>query len=148
MPRIIDRNSYVRGRLIDLEDAITDSRWTIEKPDWPNIPGNLRPRFAADQLLVADEVGAEATLEFRGTAIGMYVLAGPDAGTVRYSIDGGSFRDADLYHHYSRGLHYPRTVMLDADLGSGKHKLLIRVAASKNDNSNGRAIRILNFVVN
>lgn len=148
MPRIIDRNSYVRGRLIDLEDAITDSLWTIGKPDWSNIPGNLRSRFAGDQLLVADEVGAEATLEFQGTAIGMYVLAGPDAGTVEYSIDGGSFRDADMYHHYSRGLHYPRTVMLDADLGPGKHKILVRVAASNNDNSNGRAIRILNFVVN
>ncbi len=148
LPRIIDRNSYVRGRLVDLTEAKSDSNWKLGKPDWSNIPGNLRPRFAEDQLLCAETVGAETRLDFQGTAVGMYVLAGPDAGTVTYSIDGAPPQTADLYHRYSGALHYPRTVMLAADLEPGQHQVVIQVAETKNERSQGHAIRVLSFVAN
>lgn len=144
----IDKNSYLRGRLVDLGEAKRDSKWTIDKPDWSNIPGSFRPRFAKDLCLHATKVGAQTDLDFSGTAIGLYVLAGPDAGRVEFSIDGSDYREADLFHHFSRGLHYPRTVMLDADLEPGNHHVVIRVAKTKHDNSTGNAIRILNFVTN
>jgi hypothetical protein len=87
-------------------------------------------------------------LDFQGPAIGVYVLAGPDAGTLEYSIDGKPFQQADLYHRFSRGLHYPRTVMLDADVGSGDHRLVFRIAEAQHESSTGHAVRILNFVAN
>ncbi len=148
LPKPIDSNSYSAGRLLALEKATTDSNWAIGKPLWKKIPGSLRARFAEDQFLFAPQVGAELRLDFQGTAIGMYVLAGPDAGTIEYSIDGQPFQQADLFHHFSRGLHYPRTVMLHADLASGDHQLVLRIAESKNESSQGHAVRILNFVVN
>ncbi len=95
-----------------------------------------------------NRVGAEIELDFFGSAIGMYVLAGPDAGTIEYSIDGGDVEKADLYHHFSGGLHYPRTVMLSADLEQGNHHAVIRISEAKNEKSKGHAIRILHFVVN
>ncbi len=148
MPKPLDPHSYFHGRLVDLQIARNDANWQISKPDWSKIPGQIRPRFASDQMLYAETVGATTELDFFGSAIGMYVLAGPDAGTLEYSIDGGPFAKADLYHHFSGGLHYPRTVMLDADLQRGDHHVVIRIADDQHENSKGHAVRILNFVAN
>ena len=86
------------------------------------------------------------TLEFSGRAVGAYLLAGPDAGAVHVSVDGGEERVIDLYHRYSKGLHYPRTVMFASDLEPGEHTLKLRVAPSPK--SGGAAVRILQFVAN
>ena len=74
---------------------------------------------------------AAVTIEFEGHAIGAYVLAGPDAGVLEVSIDGEDYKRVNLYHQYSRGLHYPRTVMFATDLKPGKHTAQIRVALPK-----------------
>jgi hypothetical protein len=99
-------------------------------------------------LLVAVEPGSELSLPFEGKAIGAYVLAGPDAGTVETAVDGGPFMRVDLYHAFSRGLHYPRTVLFAADLAPGKHQLKLRIATEKNKESTGMAVRIVQFVAN
>jgi hypothetical protein len=52
----------------------------------------------------------------------------------------------DLYHHFSKGLHYPRTVMLGMELKAGKHVLTMRVA--KETKSSGHAVRVMQFVAN
>ena len=90
----------------------------------------------------------ELTLDFEGTAIGAYVLAGPDAGTVEVSIDDGPVKAINLYHEYSRGLHYPRTVIFDADLKAGGHALHLRISGDKDARSSGHALRVLHFVEN
>ena len=92
--------------------------------------------------------GAEMTLDFEGTAIGAYVLAGPDAGIVETSVDGGPYTPFDLFHRFSTGLHYPRTVVFEADLKAGEHTLRLRISASQNERSAGHAIRVLHFVAN
>ena len=148
VPKAIDRNSYAGGRLVHVSTAKTDKAWRIEKPDWPNLPGSSRSRYTDQELLCATDAGAELSLSFRGTAVGAFVLAGPDAGSVEASIDGGPMKTVELYHRFSKGLHYPRTVMFDADLKPGPHELVMRVAKVSNPDSNGNAVRILNFVVN
>ncbi len=70
------------------------------------------------------------------------------AGIVATSIDGGPWRKTDLYHRYSRGLHYPRSVIFDADLKSGRHTLALRLTDQKNKGSRGTAMRIVKFVAN
>jgi hypothetical protein len=78
--------------------------------------------------------------------VGAYVVAGPDAGIIEASIDGGPFAPVDLYHRFSRGLHYPRTVMLGTELKAGKHTLTIRI--SPQTKSAGHAMRVMEFVAN
>ena len=112
------------------------------------IGGGFRNTFAGRKLLSATAPGAECRLEFTGRAIGAYLLAGPDAGTVEASIDGGEFKPYDLYHRYSRGLHYPRTVMFATDLENGKHTLILRTSGRKARPKAGHAARILQFTVN
>ncbi len=142
----VDPLNYENGRFIEPREATIVHRWTLEVPDWKNLPGGKRDRFTSIAMLCATEPGAEATLKFNGTAVGAYVVAGPDAGIVEASIDGGTFHAVDLFHRYSAGLHYPRTVMLGTELAPGEHRLTIRMSAETN--SKGHAMRIMQFVAN
>jgi lysophospholipase L1-like esterase len=144
----LDENSYVRGRFVDPARAQTDDRWQLGVPDWKTLRGSCRQRFAAMPLLAASQPGAELTLKFTGTAVGAYVLAGPDAGIVEATIDNGPPKKVDLYHRFSRGLHYPRTVVFLGDLEPGEHTLRLRISDEKNKASEGHAARILQFAAN
>jgi len=110
----IDRNSYFRGRLIPPDKVNIISNMVVKVPNWSAIKGNCRSRFVNYRLLCADKPGAEMSVDFKGTAIGAYVLAGPDAGIVETSIDGGPYKPTNLYHDFSENLHYPRTVIFNA----------------------------------
>jgi lysophospholipase L1-like esterase len=145
---LLDKNSYWRGRLIAPDQAKVLRDMTVEVPDWPNIRGQCRTRFVQDRLLCASKPGAELALDFAGTAIGAYVLAGPDAGIVEASIDGGPCRPFNLFHAFSVGLHYPRTVLFDADLPPGEHRLHLRISADNDERSTDHALRVLHFVAN
>lgn len=148
LPKMLDDKSYRAGRLIDTATASCDADWKLGVPDWSKISGAMRKRFESEQMLQASAVGAELKLSFEGTAIGLYVLAGPDAGRVEYSIDGSGWEDVDLYHRFSKGLHYPRTVILNGDLNSGTHELVLRVAPPADREKAGTAVRILSFTAN
>lgn len=144
----LDPGNYGAGHFLDPASAEIKAGWKNHIPAWKKIGGGFRGRFGGRKLLCATAPGAECTLEFTGRAIGAYILAGPDAGTVEASIDGGPFKSYDLYHRYSRGLHYPRTVMFFTDLAAGKHTLSLRTSERKARPNAGHAARILQFTVN
>jgi hypothetical protein len=142
----LDPLNYAAGRFIDPATAKVKQGWTLGVPDWQSIPGSKRARFTALPMLCAETPGAELTLTFEGRAVGAYVVAGPDAGIVEASIDGGPFRQVELYHAYSKGLHYPRTVMFTVDAAEGAHTLTLRVSGETR--AGGHAARIIQFVAN
>ncbi|MHC4252219.1 MAG: SGNH/GDSL hydrolase family protein, partial [Planctomycetota bacterium] len=142
----LDKLNYERGRFVDPAKAAVRSGWRLGVPEWKKLKGSKRGRFTNIAMLSADEPGSELELEFEGTAVGAYVVAGPDAGTLEASVDGGETRAVNLFHRFSRGLHYPRTVMFATDLGPGPHTLRLRV--STKTRSSGNAARIMQFVVN
>jgi len=144
----LDPLSYSRGRFVNVRKAKTDNNWRVRVPDWAKLKGNCRTRFRNATMLTADTAGATLTLEFTGTAVGAYLLAGPDAGIVEARVDDGPPRKIDLHHRFSRGLHYPRTCMFAADLKPGKHTLTLRLTAERSPQSTGTAVRILQFVAN
>lgn len=148
IPNPLDPNSYTRGHFVSVDQATLGEGWEIRRPDWEALPGSKRDRFTDQELLCAADAGGELTLDFQGTAVGSYVLAGPDAGMLEYSIDGSEFRTIDLFHPFSKGLHYPRTVMFDADLPRSSHRITVRVANEHHPMSSGTAARILQFAVN
>ncbi len=142
----LDPLSYAAGRFVDPKLAHSKQGWTLEIPDWKKLPGSKRSRFTELPMLCATTPGAEATLDFTGTAVGAFIVAGPDAGILEASVDGGPFRAVDLFHGYSKGLHYPRTVMFGTELPPGQHTLTLRLAAATK--SAGHAARIMQFTVN
>ena len=146
MPALIDRFSYSQGRFIDPKLASLRNGWQLQKPLWKELPGNCRERYRDLTLLCGEKSGAELTLEFEGTSIGAYLLAGPDAGTLQVRLDDGPMTEVNLLHRFSSGLHYPRTVMLGTDLSPGPHRLTLRI--SDKTTSKGHAARIVAFVAN
>lgn len=146
LPAPLDPLSYEAGRFIDPKNAVIKSGWTLGIPDWKSLSGGKRDRFTSVPILYASESGAEMTLEFEGTAIGAFVVAGPDAGIVLASIDGSNPKPVNFLHSYSKGLHYPRTVMFGTELKPGKHTLKLVIA--NETNSSGNAARILQFCAN
>lgn len=148
LPKAIDKKSYQSGSLTEVSAAKTSDAWTIGTPDWKSIQGSMRSRFENLALLSGSKVGGELKLGFQGTAIGLFVLAGPDAGQVEYQIDGRPMKTKDLYHRHSRGLHYPRTVMLDDQLDDGPHELTLRIGEIAPRENAGSSIRIIAFATN
>jgi acetyl esterase/lipase/lysophospholipase L1-like esterase len=144
----IDPNSYQSGKLTDVTEAKIDADWTVGIPDWKNLRGSMRSRFENITFLHASKVDAELSLDFDGSAIGLFILAGPDAGQVEYSVDGQPFKTKDFYHRFSKGLHYPRTVMLEDQLGDGPHVIKMRVGKKAERENAGTAIRIMAFATN
>lgn len=160
MPDPIDKFSYFNGGFRGFDGVTTNvgkisdasapanGGFRLFVPDWSKIPGGFRQTFANMPCLCAEKSGAEASFEFEGNALALYVLAGPDAGIVETKIDGGEWTKANAYHAYSSGLHYPRAVTLADALPSGKHRATIRVSSDKDANSKGHALRILQICVN
>ena len=146
LPPPLDPLSYAAGRFANPAEAKIGQGWTLGVPEWQKLPGDKRDRFTSIPMLCATEPGAELALSFEGTAVGAYVVAGPDAGMAEVVIDGGAASRVNFCHAYSKGLHYPRTVMLGTDLKPGRHTLTLRVAAETE--SAGHALRIMQFGVN
>jgi len=146
--RPLDAGSFFNGHFLSPGLAKHREGWAWHVPDWKKIPGSFRQTFAGLKLLCGGRASGRVSFEFEGRAVGAYVLAGPDAGVLEVSIDGGEFEPTNLYHHFSRGLHYPRTVMFVTDLTAGKHTVRLRLAKPTEDGAKGTAARVLQFVVN
>ncbi|MGB0739838.1 MAG: SGNH/GDSL hydrolase family protein, partial [Planctomycetaceae bacterium] len=122
--------------------------WQLSIPDWKSLPGSSRARFTGETMLHSEQSGSSLAFSFTGRAVGAFVLAGPDAGQLEYRIDDGEWKSVELYHRFSRGLHYPRTVMFESELAAKEHQVEVRVSAEHHADSKGTAARVLSFVVN
>ncbi len=148
LPKPLDPAVYERGRFIPSADVELAAGWSHHTPDWPKLKGRCRTRFVKDKLFVTSQAGATLTVKFTGTAFGAYVLAGPDAGVLEASFDGGPWRKVDLYHRFSAGLHYPRTVVFAHDLKPGQHVARVRLSTDRGASKHDPAARVLRFVAN
>ena len=80
----LDPKSYVRGRFLPVEDVHTDAQWRKGVPDWrAENKGQVRSRFLGVPMIYSSTSGAKLSIAFTGTAIGAYLLAGPDTGMIR-----------------------------------------------------------------
>ncbi len=147
-PAPLDSQHYGWGAFLDLAQQPIAEGWQLGVPDWKALPGSKRARFLGIPLLHTARLGAAQQIRFTGTAVGLYVVAGPDAGAVEYAIDDGPTQTVELFHHFSRGLHYPRTCMLAVGLDNREHTLSLQAAPSSNAKSKGAAVRIVQVVVN
>ncbi len=148
LPRAISPFNYERARMIAPETAKVVKGWTLDVPAWDKIPGNKRSRYTGVPTLHAEAPGAELTLDFTGTMIGLWLTAGSDAGAVDFRIDGGEWKTVDLFHAYSSSLHYPYTATLTDTLAPGPHTLTLRVSEKHHARSKGHAVRIMAFTAN
>jgi sialidase-1 len=153
VPAPLDNSNYGTGALIDIHQIKAAKGWTIDESWQPKDGKGTRENYTDVPMLVNE--GDSGTLKYRfiGNAVGIAVAAGPDAGIIEYSIDGGPLQQRDLFTDWSAGLHLPWFYTLGTGLAVGgksgaSHEIQIRMAADKNSKSNGRACRIRYLYVN
>lgn len=144
----LDTFSYFRGGLVNVKEAALGKGWKYEANWQPKIKAGTRKGFVDVPAIEALEAGAELSFPFKGKAVGIFHVAGPDAGIIEYSIDGKSFRKKDLFTEWSEGLYIPWVTMLETELNEGDHELVIRMAKEHHSSSKGNACQIFYFTVN
>lgn len=148
IPAPLDKFSYSNGVYVPVDKATMVKDWTLD-PVWNPKDGlETRKQYVNRPALMAVNPGAVITLDFTGTAIGICIASGPDAGKIEYSIDRKPFKSLDLYTPWSSYLHLPWYLILNDELARKKHTLVVRISKDKNEKSKGHACRILHFLVN
>ena len=148
MPKPIDPYAYGSGTYVTISNAKKLNGFVVD-PAWkPKTKLSTRSGFVDVPMLVGESAGNSLELEFTGTAVGIAIISGPDAGIISYSIDGKKPKTLDLFSRWSKQLHLPWYLTLDDELKNKKHKLKIELTADKNENSSGNACRIVYFLVN
>ncbi len=144
----LEKENYAQGRYLNIAQAQNKDGFTLH-PSWtPEDSASTRAGFVQVPMWVGTEPGAAFELPFEGNVIGMAVAAGPDAGIIQYSIDGGPAQKIDLFTQWSGFLHIPWYHLFTDKLSAGKHQLTVTIANEKNEASTGNACRIVYFLVN
>jgi sialidase-1 len=143
----IDSNSYSQGRFQGIESAEIIKGWKIVN-NWQAKDGSVRALDRGVSYMEALKPGAELTVKFTGTAIGLPMIAGPDVGVIEFSVDGDQPKKLDQFTKWSKGLHIPWIYMLETDLVPGEHTLTLRTTDRRNSESTGYACRFRYFAVN
>jgi sialidase-1 len=148
LPVALNKYNFDNGSYLSVQNAKIKIGWKLV-PDWsPKYQIETREGFVHVPVLEATNPGAELSLSFTGTAVGMAIVSGPDAGIVEYSIDKRPFQQIDLYTQWSKHLYLPWYVLFSGNLKNKKHILRLRIAQEKNADSKGNACQVVHFLVN
>jgi sialidase-1 len=144
----LDKNCFANGKYVAPEAVAVPARWTFIR-DWsPSDSVATREGFVHVPVLETHQPGAELKFTFTGTAVGIAVTAGPDAGIIGWRIDNGPEKQLDLFTQWSGGLYLPWYCTLGQGLKPGRHILKLRVLEPKNAASKRTVCRIVHFLVN
>lgn len=148
LPSPLDAHNFSGGAYVDVAKAKYTSGWQLFT-DWsPGDSAGTREGFVHIPVLANTMPDEELTLTFNGTAVGIAVISGPDAGTIFYHVDSNKEKTIDLFTEWSSGLHLPWYLLLGSALPAGNHTLHIKVLKDHNNKSAGSVCRIVHFLVN
>lgn len=148
IPDPIDSYNYQKGELIDISKAKIGKGWKIVS-NWSPSDGTVsRPNYTNVPMLVADTPESTLKLKFNGSAVGIAVAAGKDAGTILYRVDKGEWKVQNLFTQWSTSLHLPWYYTLESELDKSEHMLELKIGHAKDARSTGTACRIRYFYVN
>lgn len=148
LPKPLNALNLNNGRYYNIQNAKNLNGWAINS-DWaPNNNLSTREGFVRKPMLIATKPGSSLTLPFTGTAIGMAIVSGPDAGIISYSIDGSAEKTMDLYTEFSSWIYLPWYVTFSTDLKKGQHTLSLKIETYKNKNSKGNTCQVIYFLTN
>ncbi len=149
LPDPLDEKSYYGAKRVDPRALNWLGGWEFAPVSKELLPvGQIRADYTRFQALRSESEGEYLYYTFQGNMIGAFVLAGPDAGAIEVSIDAGEWKRVELYHHFSKSLNYPRSVILADGLSNAYHQIAIRTAKSENEESKGSSATILYFAAN
>ena len=97
LPKPLRADHLERARQIPITDSMLTGDWKRRDP------GSLGNHF--ETLWFTDAPGSKLTFRFRGTAVSLFDVMGPDTGRVRITIDGedrGVREQVDRWSYYQR----------------------------------------------
>ena len=144
---LLDSN-YENGVYVAVDSATTVKGFTKVKSWRANDTLGKREGFVDVPILEGSTSGSELIFQFKGNAIGLSIISGPDAGIIAYSIDDSEEQFVNLHTQWSNSLHLPWYVILTDNLTKGDHTLKLRITDKQNKMSSGNAVRIFKFLVN
>ncbi len=148
LPPALHPHFLGNGTHLPVSRAVKLKGWSYIS-DWaPADKLPVRTGFVHVPAVETTSPGSTLQLEFEGTAIGLSLVSGPDAGLLTYSVDGGKFKDIDTFTQWSKQLHLPWFLLLESHLKKGRHVLTLKMSDRRNPASEGNASRILSFLVN
>ncbi len=148
IPEPLDPYCYDQGRIVPMEEAGATEGFEVIRNWSPPLEAGTRKGYAYVDMLVGDQAGDTFTFSFEGKAVGIMVAAGPDAGMIEFSIDGGKIQRINLFTSWSQMLYLPWFYTLAAELEPGLHTLWVRISEEKDANSVGHSCIIKSFYVN
>jgi sialidase-1 len=147
LPKALDRACYERGHYETLQAAQPVQGFRLVERWQPQIPAGTRDGFVNVPALTASKPGDTLRFRFSGTAVGLAVAAGPDAGILRCRIDNGKEVIVDTFTAWSGGLYLPWVYVLADDLKPGTHELVVTIDHQKHAVSKGTAVHIMHLCV-
>jgi sialidase-1 len=144
----LDTFNYAQADYADIHNAAHLQGFALDE-DWqPADSTPARPGFVHVPMLVSDSSGhASLDFPFTGRTVGIGVLSGPDAGFIKYSIDGGPGQEIDLYTEWSNSLYLPWYLILGDGLSKENHNLRLQTGGPHAGNTKN-VCRIVYFLVN
>lgn len=148
MPYPLNPFNYEGGVYHAVQEATKLQQFAVI-PSWHPADGAYtRPGFVDVPVLEGTQAGGSFDFVFTGKTVGMGMVAGPDAGTIVYSIDNGPEKTMNLFTVYSDNLHLPWYEVLGDALPDRKHTLHVRIVAEHHPRSKGTVLRVVYFLVN
>ncbi len=148
VPKAKYHGVYSKGKYASVSFANPLKGFKINN-DWaPADKTGTRPGFVHVPILEASHPGDSFQFSFKGNAVGIAIVSGPDAGKIRYSIDGENPKILDLNTQWSKILHLPWYLILADNLPAKKHTLSVEIIAREDKSEGGEACRIVHFLVN
>ena len=148
MPQKLNSGCYDRGYFIAAWQMKPTKAWEYVETWNPEFKAGTRRNYFHVPMLIGKYPADTYTLKFKGNAVGIVAVCGPDEGIIEYRIDKGPWKTQDLFTKHSRGLYLPWYYTLGLDLESGQHELQIKLSSQKNPNSKGRTCHLRYVYVN
>ena len=130
--------SRIDARMVDAYSAVCGD-------GWQKVEQSLCGRYP--HYIEALNPGAELTFTFTGTQCDIYWMMAKDSGDIVFSVDDGPETTRRSWDHYCMSFNRANSAGLVSGLKPGRHTLRLRVADTKEERSEGTAIRIAAFLV-
>ncbi len=137
MPESISDGRYADAQIIPAREIVN----TEFRKESIQLCGKWRGYISSDRP------GTKGSLDFEGSAVGVYWMIGRDCGNCFMQVDDGEIKEFSNWDIHARKFDRCSYRMIETGLPHGKHTLRFWISENKAEESEGNFIRIAAFLV-